>query len=152
NGASFFGSCNTSKGNISFWEAYARATYDFGGVLVLGGNIYYAPNQFNTGSPGTYASVTAKVAIPKSSLPPEIGAYISSELGRYWFGVTDAFYGVPAFPAGIKLPDYTTLNVGLGVTWRLFTFDLRYYVTDLSRANCNVQTGDHTATFGGPGA
>jgi hypothetical protein len=82
-------------------------------------------------------------------MPPDIGAYVSGELGRYWFGTTDAFYGVPAFPAGVKLPDYTTLNVGLGATWRVFTLDLRHYVTDLSKTNCNVQTGAHTATFGG---
>ena len=149
NGAFFLGHCNVSKGNISYWEAYAKTTYDLSATVTLGGGIYYAPSVFNTGAPGTYASVTAKVAIPKLAGPPDIGAYVSGELGRYWFGTTDAFYGVPAFPAGVKLPDYTSLNIGLGATWRLFTLDLRYYVTDLSKANCNVQTGAQTATFGG---
>jgi hypothetical protein len=35
----------------------------------------------------------------------------------------------------------------LALTWKVFTLDFRYYDTDLSRANCNVLTGDHTATF-----
>ena len=33
------------------------------------------------------------------------------------------------------------------MTYQIFTVDLRYYDTDLSKGNCNVLTGDHTATF-----
>jgi hypothetical protein len=80
-------------------------------------------------------------------LPNGIGAYVSGELGHYWFGTTDAFYGTPIFPNGIKYPDYTTWNIGLAFTYKVFTLDLRYYDTDLSKANCNVLTGDHTASF-----
>ncbi len=29
----------------------------------------------------------------------------------------------------------------------MFTLDLRYWDTDLSKADCNVLTGDHTATI-----
>ena len=50
-------------------------------------------------------------------------------------------------PGGIPLPDYTTWNVGFGWTWKVFTVDLRYIDTDLSKADCNAFTGDHTATF-----
>jgi hypothetical protein len=37
--------------------------------------------------------------------------------------------------------------VGVGWTWKVFTVDLRYIDTDLSKANCNAFTGDHTASF-----
>jgi hypothetical protein len=67
-------------------------------------------------------------------------------------GTTDSFYGVPAFPAGINLPDYTTWNVGLSFTNSPFALDFRYYDTNLSKSDCNVITGDHTAVFGGTSA
>jgi hypothetical protein len=63
------------------------------------------------------------------------------KVGYYWFGTTDAFYG------NIKYPDYLTWNIGLDLTWKVFTLDLRYWDTNLSRANCNVLTGDQTASF-----
>ena len=42
----------------------------------------------------------------------------------------------------VDLPDYTTWNVGIGFTWKVFTLDLRYSDTDLSKTNCFVITGD----------
>ena len=54
-------------------------------------------------------------------------------------------------PNGIPLPSYTTWNIGVGWTWKVFTVDLRYIDTNLSKANCNAFTGDHTAAFGPAG-
>jgi uncharacterized protein (TIGR02001 family) len=152
NGAFFFGQCNTIKAVVSYFEAYAKAVLTINETLAVGGNLYYAPNWSNSDAPGTYASLSAKVAVPSSLLPQDFGAYASAEIGRYWYGTTDAFYGVPAFPGGIKLPDYTTWNVGLTMTYKVVRLDLRYYDTNLSKANCNVLTADQTATFGGPSA
>ena len=80
--------------------------------------------------------------------------YISGEVGHWSFGTTDSFYGCTIAagclannPNGIPLPDYTTWNVGFGWTWKVFTVDLRYIDTDLSKGNCNAFTGDHTPTF-----
>ncbi len=47
----------------------------------------------------------------------------------------------------MKYPDYTHWNVGFGVSWSVVTFDLRYYDTTLSAAECNIITSDHTARF-----
>ena len=152
NGAFFFGQCNTSKAVASFFEAYARPTLPINDTVTVGGNAYYAPSWANTGAPGTYVSMTAKLTVPTSMLPRDIGAYASAEIGHYWFGTTDAFYGVPAFPAGIRLPNYTTWNLGLTMNYKQLSLDLRYYDTNLSKANCNVLTNDHTATFGGAAA
>lgn len=141
------GACNTLKGDVSFWEVYGKATYTVNDNVSFGANVFYSPSWLNSGAPGTYASGTFKLTAPGSVLPSGIGAYLSGELGHYWFGTTDSFYGTAFFPGGIKLPEYTTWNVGLAFTYKVFTLDLRYYDTDLSKANCNVLTGDHTATF-----
>ena len=34
----------------------------------------------------------------------------------------------------------------MGFTWKVFTLDLRYYDTDLSKGDCNAFTSDPTAT------
>jgi len=133
--------CNSAKGNMSFAEIYGKATWTVNDVVALGANVFYDPNWMNTGAPGTYYSGTAKVTVPAAMLAKDWGAYVSGELGRYSFGTTDAFYGT------IKLPAYTTWNFGVGATYKVFTVDLRYYDTDLSKGNCNVLTGDQGATF-----
>lgn len=145
------GGCNVLKSNVSFWELYAKATYTFTDAFSVGANLFYSPDWLNTSASGTYVSGTAKFTFPGTILPIGIGAFVSAELGHYFLGTTDPFYAVPLFPAGVPLPDYTTWNIGLGLTYKVFTLDLRYYDTDLSKAKCNVLTGDHTATFN-PGA
>ena len=49
-------------------------------------------------------------------------------------------------PNGINYKDYNTWNVGLGLTWKVFTLDLRYSDTDLNKGDCNAFTSDPTAT------
>ena len=71
-----------------------------------------------------------------------VGMYVSGEFGRQWLGTSDAFYGVTAFPTGIKYADYNTWNIGIGFTYKVFTLDLRYSDTDLSKGNCNAFTSD----------
>ena len=73
----------------------------------------------------------------------DFGAFISGEFGHYWFGRTNSFYGNTVFPGqadGIQLPEYNTWNVGLSFTYKVFTLDLRYVDTDLSKINCDVLT------------
>ena len=40
------------------------------------------------------------------------------------------------------MPDYTYWNIGVGLTYKAMTVDLRYHDTDLSRGECFVLTGD----------
>jgi uncharacterized protein (TIGR02001 family) len=143
--------CNTLKGNVSFWEVYGKATYTISDALAVTGDVYYSPSWLNSGAYGLYASGIVKWTAPSAWFPKDWGAYFQGELGYYWFGTTDAFYGTPAFPAGIQYPNYATWNLGVALTWKVFTLDLRYWDTNLSKSNCNVLTGDHTATFS-PGA
>ena len=136
---------NVAKKDASFLEWYGKATYNFTDTFNMGIGAYYTDDWLNTGADGLYGNVTAKFTGP--ALANGWGWYISGELGRYWLGTTDTFYGSVNFPRGTPLPDYYTWNAGLGLTWKTITIDLRYYDTDLKKTECNVLTGDHTATF-----
>ena len=140
--------CNTALADVSYWEVYGKGTYAFNDSVTAGANVYYSPSWLNTGADGTYASGTLKLTAPASLLPnKDVGAFISGEFGHYWFGQTDSFFATPAYPSGIPLPDYNTWNVGLSFTYKVFTLDFRYYDTDLSNSQCNVLTGDQTASY-----
>jgi len=151
-------SCNPLKRNLSFWEVYGKATYTLSDVVAVTGDVYYSPSWLNSGAYGLFASGILKLTAPSAWFPKDWGGYFQGEVGYYWFGTTDTFYAIPAnccgfpnFPAGIKYPDYATWNLGVGITYKVFTLDLRYWDTNLSKANCNVLTGDHTASIN-PGA
>jgi len=149
NGAFSLGSCNVSKATASYWEPFGKASFAISDTFSLAGNIFYSPSWVNTGAPGTFVSVGAKIGLPSALLPTNVTASISGEVGHYLFGTTDPFYAVPAFPAGVKLPDYTTWNVGLNFSRSPVSLDFRYYATNLSKADCNVLTSDPTASFRG---
>lgn len=141
---------NVIKKDVSFYEGYAKLNYTFSDYFTLGGNAYYSPSFLNTGADGTYASITGKVIAPSTWFGTSgIGAFVSGEFGRQWLGTSDSFYGVAAFPNGIKYADYNTWNIGVGFTYKVFTLDLRYSDTNLSRGDCNAFTSDFTATFDG---
>ena len=120
-------------------------------VLTLGASLYYADSWLNTGADGTYLSGTAKITAPSTAFPTDWGMYLSGEVAHYWLGTTKFAPGVfvdIAGTGGWNLPDYAYWNVGLGITWKTFTLDLRYHDTDLSRAECNALTSDPGAAFG----
>jgi Bacterial protein of unknown function (Gcw_chp) len=133
------GLCNAIKADVSFIEFYGKATYTFTDNFAVGAALYYDPDWLATGAEGWYLSGNAKYT--GTPFPNGIGWYVSGEVAHYWLGTTDAFY------AFTLLPDYLTWNIGFGLTYKVFTLDFRYYDTDLSRAECNVLTGDHTASF-----
>jgi hypothetical protein len=82
--------------------------------------------------------------------------YISGEFGRQWLGTSDSFYGVaqfapfPNYTAGIPEPSYNTWNIGVGFTYKVFTLDLRYSDTNLSKSACNAFTSDYSTTNASP--
>jgi hypothetical protein len=141
--------CQVAKGNLSMWEVYGKATYNFTDAFAVTGDVYYSPSWLNSGAPGLFASGIVKWTAPSAWFPKDWGAYFQGEVGHYWIGTTDAFYAVPLFPAGINYPDYTTWNLGVAITWKVFTLDLRYWDTNLSKGDCAALTSAHTATAGG---
>jgi uncharacterized protein (TIGR02001 family) len=138
---------NVIKADLSFWEFYGKAIWTVNDSWAIGVNEFYDPNWLSSGAWGDYFSGTLKYTLPSAvHLPFGAGAYISGEFGHYWFGTPDVFYAVPPiFPAGTAYPGYNTWNVGVGFTYKVFTLDLRYYDTDLSKVNCNILTSDQTS-------
>jgi hypothetical protein len=138
---------NVMKKDVSFFEGYAKVNYTVNDMWQFGVNEFYSPNFLNTGAWGNYASVTGKFTAPSTAFGSSgVGMYISGEFGRQWLGTSDSFYGVPQFPNGIKYADYNTWNIGIGFTYKVFTLDLRYSDTDLSKGNCSAFTSDYTAS------
>jgi hypothetical protein len=147
---------NVAKRNASFFEGYGKVTYTINDNWAVGVNEYYSPNMLNLGAWGDYASITAKYTAPATVFGTSgVGMYVSGEFGRQWLGTSDAFYGVVSplgnFAAGVKEPSYDTWNIGIGFTYKVFTLDIRYSDTDLSKASCNVYTSDYTTRNFNPG-
>jgi hypothetical protein len=146
---------NVAKRDASFYEGYAKVNVTLNDMFQIGANEYYSPNFLNLGAWGNYASITGKFTAPGTWFGTSgIGMYVSGEFGRQWLGTSDAFYGngliIPAFAAGIPEPSYNTWNVGVGFTYKVFTLDLRYTDTNLSKASCNAFTSDFATINASP--
>jgi uncharacterized protein (TIGR02001 family) len=143
----FLADGNVMKKDVSFFEVYGKLNYTINDNWAVGFNEYYTPSYLDSGAWGNYSSITGKFTAPSTLFGSSgVGMYVSGEFGRQWLGTTDSFYGVPAFPAGIKYADYDTWNIGIGFTWKVFTLDLRYSDTDLSKGNCSAFTSAFNAT------
>lgn len=133
---------NVIKRDLSFFEVFGKVAWTVNDMWTVGANAFYTPSFLNSGADGIYASGTVKFTMPSAWFGTSgVGSYISGEYGHQWLGTTDGFY------FNTNLPDYSTWNVGIGFTYKVFTLDLRYSDTSLNRGNCNAFTGDHTATF-----
>jgi hypothetical protein len=151
-------SFNGMKKNVSFFEVYGKVNYTINDNWQFGLNEYYSPNFLNSGAWGNYTSITGKYTAPSTTFGASgVGMYVSGEFGRQWLGTSDSFYGTNfasplgggPFPNGVKYADYNTWNIGIGFTYKVFTLDLRYSDTNLSKADCNVFTSDYTAKLTG---
>ena len=129
---------NIIKADLSFYELYGKATYTVNDQLALGGSIYWSPSVLNSGADGTYIAANGKYTLP--NLPHDVGWYASADVGHWFLGTSDAFYG------NIPFKSYTNWDLGVAFTWKQFTLDLRYFGTDLSKGDCNAFTGDQTAS------
>lgn len=144
---------NFAKKSASFYEVYGKVNITLNDQFAVGFNEYYSPNFLNLGAWGNYASVTGKWTAPSTTFGASgVGMYVSGEFGRQWLGTSDAFYGIapiagfPNYAAGIPEPSYNTWNIGVGFTYKVFTLDVRYSDTNLSKGNCNAFTSDYSTT------
>jgi hypothetical protein len=99
--------------------------------------------RVNTGAWSKYAAFGLGVDLPNAVLPQDVAASVTAGVGYYWFGNQSAALG------GFALPAYYNWNAGLTFKRKIFSLDLRYYDTNLSKENCFVFTGDPNASPGG---
>jgi Bacterial protein of unknown function (Gcw_chp) len=138
---------NVAKQNASFWEVYGKGTYTVNDNFNFGGSVWYSPNVVNTGAWGVYYAGNVTLTAPTAWFSNGLGMYASADVGYWNLGTSDAFYGVPAFPAGVKYTSYANWDAGIGITYKVLTLDLRYYDSNLSKAQCNVFTSAQNSTF-----
>ncbi len=123
-----------------FDELYAKATYNFSDAFAVGGAFYYSPNLLNYHKTSEYYEINAKYTLPSSYFPKDWGAYISGALGRFDVqkGATTFSMGIGYPPPflGYSIPSYTTWNAGIAFTYKVFTLDLRYSDTNLTKVGC----------------
>jgi uncharacterized protein Gcw-chp len=144
---------NVVKANVSFVEVYGKATYTINDQWAVGIQEWYSPSVLNSGADGWFTTGNITYTVPSSMLPSGIGMLISGDAGYWALGTSDNFYctqtgaggacGAP-FPNGIPYTSYWTWDAGVSFTYKAFTLDLRYYDTNLSKADCNAFTSDHT--------
>jgi uncharacterized protein (TIGR02001 family) len=147
----FLADGNVMKKDVSFFEAYGKVNYTINDNWQVALNEYYSPNFLNSGAWGNYSSILGRYTAPSTVFGTSgVGMYVSGEFGRQWFGTSDAFYGVVSalgnFAAGIPYASYDTWNIGIGFTYKVFTLDLRYSDTDLSKGNCSAFTSAFNAS------
>jgi uncharacterized protein (TIGR02001 family) len=132
---------NGATSDSDFWEIYAKAAYAITPDLTVGASIFYTPDLLNysetfaassisADAGAVYAALNAKWVLPWKH--GDLGAFISGELGHWWIDDT----GFIAL--GFTDPSYTYWNVGLAFTYKVFTLDLRYHGTDMSKADCGA--------------
>jgi Bacterial protein of unknown function (Gcw_chp) len=143
---------NVVKQDVSFVEGYGKATYTVNDNFNFGGSIWGSPSVLNSGAPGIYYTGNVTFTAPSNVLPNGLGVLFSADVGWWQLGTSDAFYAAPpVFPTGVPYTSYLNWDAGLSFTWKIFTLDFRYYQSNLTKAECNVFTSDHTASFS-PGA
>src|SRR5262245_25106442 len=131
---------NVIKKDLSFFEAYGKATVTVNDQLSSVAQVGYSPSVLNSGAHGTYASRGGKIAAPSTALPTGWGMYASGEVGYWWLGTSSNFYctqvGAAActapFPNGIPYKRHATWNVGLRLRKSLLPVDCRYSQTNLN--------------------
>jgi uncharacterized protein (TIGR02001 family) len=134
---------NVVKYNESFTEFYAKGTYTFNDQWAAGLQEWYSPSVANTGAYGWFTTGNVTFTAPSSWFPSSsgIGGYISGDLGYWALGTSDAFY------AFTKYTSYATWDAGFGWTYKVLTLDLRYYDSNLTKAECNAFTSAQSVSF-----
>ena len=89
---------NVVKADLSFLEGYGKFTYTVNDQFSFGGSVFYSPSVLNSGADGTYVAGTAKYVLP--NLAYGIGWFVSGDVGHWFLGTSDSFYGLGTTYAG----------------------------------------------------
>jgi uncharacterized protein (TIGR02001 family) len=104
-----------------YGELFLKADYNVEDKFTLGGRIYFAPDYSQTGKTATF--IAGGVRVP---LPHDFSAYAG--IGYQFFEDPDAF-------------EQLAWTAGLSYSYKVLTFDVRYWDTDLSDDECEVRSG-----------
>ena len=129
--------------NTDYWQVAIRADKRIADSLRIAGGFAYSPNVSNTGAWSWYAAGGVGLDVPSQLLPTNIGVSFTGGAGYSWFGNQSPEFG------GFPLPSYLNWQAGVTLSYKIFSLDLRYYDTNLSKENCFVLTGDPNARPGG---
>jgi uncharacterized protein (TIGR02001 family) len=130
-------------GNINYWEAGIRGDTTIGESIRVAAGYAWSPNVSNTGAWSRYAAAGLGYDVPSHLLPQDIGVSFTGGAGYSWFGRQALVLG------GFPLPAYLNWSVGMTVTRKILSLDLRYLDTNLTKEKCFVFTGDPGAVPGG---
>lgn len=124
--------------NSDFFEVYGKFGYAFTPDFSVVTGVFYTPDLLNYGAifgpaggpdaEAVYLSFGAKWVTPWKA--GDFGSFISGDVG-HWFIENNGFALL-----GLVDPSYTYWNVGLGITYKALTLDLRYHGTDTNRTSC----------------
>jgi uncharacterized protein (TIGR02001 family) len=104
-----------------YGEIFAKADYNFNDMVTFGARVFFAPDFSQTGNNATF--VAAGLRVP---LPHDFSVY--GGVGYQFFEDPNAF-------------EQLAWTAGVSYDWKAFTFDLRYWDTDLDDDECVVRSG-----------
>ncbi len=110
-----------------YYEVYTKPSVMIGDWLQLTGTVLATTDFANSGAKALYTTASAKVTLPNFTNNPDLGFYTSGEFGRQYVGTTND---------GFNVPSYLLWNVGVGMTYKAATIDLRYGGSNLSKNEC----------------
>lgn len=143
--------------NTDFLEYGGKVTYAATDDLSLTGGAYHTHNFLGSHANATYAFGAIKQVIPQGALGfMPAGFSVSGEVARYFLGTSTSLFPGSNILAGtvgtpFKLPSYNYANVGISYAWEVFTLDVRFHTTDLSKKECFTITGDTRGIASGSG-
>ena len=146
---------NFAKKDASFFEVYGKVNVTLNDMFTIGATEYYSPNFLNLGAWGNYASITGKFTAPSIDLRLQRRRHVCLRrvrpaVARHLRRLLRHPDRRPVSQFGIPEPSYNTWNIGVGFTYKVFTLDLRYSDTNLSKGACNAFTSDYTASVASP--
>ena len=150
---------NEVVANESFYEWYAKATYTINDQWSVGGQEYYSPNVAGTGAWGWLLDRQpdlhrAELVVPRQQRPRRLYFRRHRLLGSRHAATFSMARGVAAVVAVGHIYEwrdihelYWNWDAGFGWTYKAFTLDLRYYDTNLTKAECNAFTSASNSSF-----
>lgn len=136
-GSDIFG---VSPTDFNYWEIYAKPSYAVTDWLSIGAALNWTSDMYASGTDGTALSANFKATAASLFGSTDIGAYLSGEYGYQWLSDT-AYNYTNFFGAFVGISGYSWWNIGVGLTYKAATLDLRYSGSDLDAASCGVIIG-----------